>query len=33
MHNDICTTEANMAEMSDTDDPPEDVYFRKTVFY
>ena len=33
MHDDTSTTEANMAEMNDTDDSPEEAYFRKTVFY
>ena len=33
MHDDTSTTDANMAEMNDTDDYPEEAYFRKTVFY
>ena len=33
MHDDTSTTEANMAEMNDTGDSPEEAYFRKTVFY
>ena len=31
MHDDTSKTEANMAEMNDTDDSPEEAYFRKTV--
>ena len=33
MHDDTSTTEANMAEMNDTDDSTEETYLRKTVFY
>lgn len=33
MHDDTSTPEANMVEMNDTDDSPEEAYFRKTVFY
>ena len=32
MH-DTSTTEANMAEMNDTEHSPEEAYFRKTAFY
>ena len=33
MHDDTSTSEANMAEMNDTDDSPEEAYLCKTVFY
>ena len=33
MNNETGTHVANLAEMSDTDDLPEEAYFRKTVFY
>ena len=33
MHDDTSTPEANLGEMADTDDSPEEVYLRKTVFY
>ena len=33
MHDDTSTSEANMVEMDDMDDSPEEAYFRKTVFY
>jgi len=33
MHDDTSTPDANLAEMIDTDDSPEEAYFRKTVFY
>ena len=33
MHGDTSTPDANLAEMTDTYDSPEETYFRKTVFY
>ena len=33
MHDDTCTTEANMTVTNDTANSPEEAYFRKTVFY
>ena len=33
MHNDTSTPDANLPEMTDTDDLPEEAYCRKTVFY
>ena len=32
MHDDTSTTEANMAEMNDTDDYPEEAYLEKLCF-
>ena len=33
MHDDTSTPDANLAEMIDTNDLTEEVYFRKPVFY
>ena len=33
MHDESSTPEANLEEMNDADDSPEEAYFRKTVFY
>ena len=33
MHYDTSTTEANMAEINDTADSPEEAYLKKTAFY
>ena len=33
MHDDTSTPDTNMAEMTDTDNLPEEAYFRKIVFY
>ena len=33
MHDDTNAPDANLAEMTDTDDSPEEAYFRYTVFY
>ena len=33
MHNDTSTPDANLVEMTDTDDSPEEAFFRETVFH
>ena len=33
MHDNTSTTEANMVEMNETNDSPEEAYLRKTMFY
>ena len=32
IHDDTITPDVNLAEITDTDDSPEEAYFRKTVF-
>ena len=33
MYDDTSTIEANMAKINDTDDSPEEAYFKKIMFY